>query len=120
LEVLQRLRAVMYMLSHDAMLRAEDGDAHGSLESCQALLVAARAIGDEPYLLAALIRFAGASNTIEALERSLAQGEPPAEQLKAMQELLAKEIDAGYFLQAVRGMRGGMDPAIDALRRGDV
>jgi hypothetical protein len=117
---LQRCRGVMSMLQHDAFLRAEDGDVAGALESCQAVLVVARAIGDEPYLIAALIRFAGEAILVNTLEHTLAQGEAPKEQLKAMQDLLTREIDATFFLQAMRGERGGSDATFTALRTGTV
>jgi hypothetical protein len=119
-EPLQRCRGIMSMLRHDAMLRAEDGDAAGALASCQAVLVAARAIGDEPFLIAALIRFAGESMVVAALERTLAQGEPPPAQLKVLQNLLAREINSTFFVQAVRGERAGGDAIFATLRKGDV
>src|SRR5260370_39334840 len=67
LEPLHRCRGVISMLEHDAMLRAEDGDAAGAMESCQALLVGARASGDEPYLVAAPLRFARGAGPARAL-----------------------------------------------------
>jgi hypothetical protein len=120
LDPLQRCRNVMNLLQYDAMLRAEDGDAAGAMESCRALLVTARAIGDEPYLIAALIRFAGQFISISALERTLAQGEPPARELEAMQELLASEIEVPLLAKAIRGERGGFDQLLVMLDKGHV
>jgi competence protein ComGC len=121
LDPLQHTRTVMTMLQHDAMLRAEDGDQAGALESSQAILVAARAIGEEPYLIAALIRYAGEAIAVNALERTLAQCDAvPADQLKNLQELLAKEIDAPVLAQAMRGERGGFDGMIAELKDGNV
>ncbi len=85
-----------------------------------AALVVARSIGDEPYLIAALIRYAGRAIAIIALERVLAQGEPPAADLQKMQELLAREIDAPIFLQALRGERGGGNELLTELEKGNV
>lgn len=119
-EALQRCRGVMAILQHDAMLRAEDEDAAGALESCQAILAAARSVGDEPFLTAALVRIAGHQLLAVAVERTLAQGEPPAEHLRAMQDLLGKEIDAEYFQFAMRGERGGADMLLNHLRKGGV
>jgi hypothetical protein len=116
LEPLHRCRGVMLMLESDAQLRAEDEDAAGALESCRALLVAARSIGDEPYLIAMLVRVAGQQLMVNALERTLAQSEkPPAGELQAMQELLAREIDVPILFNAIRGERGGYDKLIDTL-----
>jgi competence protein ComGC len=118
LEPLQRCRNVMYLLQNDAMLRAEDDDASGAMESCQALLVASRSIGDEPFLIAALIRYAGQAMTIGALERTLAQCEPSVGELEAMQELLAREIDAPLLVKAMRGERAGLDQTLVQLESG--
>jgi hypothetical protein len=121
LEPLQRCRGVMNMLQHDAMLRAEDGDVAGALGSCQGILVTARAIGDEPYLVAVLIRMAGEAIAVGALERTLAQSETaPDAQLKAIQDLLQKEIDAPILAQAMRGERGGFDGMIAEMQKGNV
>lgn len=120
LDPLQRTRGVMWMLDLNAKLRAEDDDATGAVESCRALLVAARSIGLEPYLIAALIRYAGQAMTVNALERTLAQTEPPAEQLEAMQELLAREIEAPILVEAMRGERAGDDQLMLHLKDGNV
>jgi hypothetical protein len=58
-EPVHRCRAVMQMLQLDALLRAEEDDGDGALQSCRALLVAARSIGDEPDILAMLARANG-------------------------------------------------------------
>jgi hypothetical protein len=120
LDPLQRNRGVLNMLMYDAMLRAEEEDAAGALQSCRALLVAARSIGQEPYLIALLIRVAGDHMLVPALERALAQGEPPADELKAIQELLAREIDAPILYQALRGERGGSDKLVAGIQKGDI
>jgi hypothetical protein len=120
LEPLQRCRGVMSLLQHDAMLRAEDGDMAGAMESCRALLSTARAIGVEPILIAALIRYAGEGITVATLERVLAQGVPPADELRAIQELLSKEIDAPLLLEGMRGERGGGEQLLDMLEKGDM
>jgi hypothetical protein len=110
-EALQACRKAMYMLDCDSQLRAEEGDVRGSLESCEALLAAARSIGDEPFPNAMLVRVSGAAIAVDALERSLAQAKDPAsqEQLKAIQELIAREIQAPILHHAMRGERSGFD-----------
>jgi hypothetical protein len=120
IESLQRCRDVMAMLQYDAMLRAEDGDLAGAMESCRALLCAARAIGTEPYLIAMLIRVAGEALTVSTLERILAQGVPPAEELRALQELLAREIERPLLIEGLRGERGGAQQLLDTLEKGNV
>ncbi len=108
-------RSVMYMLECDAKLRAEDEDLAGAMESCRAILSAARAIGREPMLISALVRFAGDAVTVNTLERVLAQGEAPAE-LLALQQLLAQETEAPVLLEALRGDRAGFDQLLGRLQ----
>jgi hypothetical protein len=120
LEPLQRNRGVMYMLENDAMLRAEEEDAAGAMQSCRALLVTARSIGTEPFLIAMLIRVAGNQITVQTLERVLAQGEPPADELLALQELLAREMEAPLLAQAIRGERGSFDRFIAGMDSGNI
>ncbi len=120
IEPLQRCRGVMSLLEHDAMLRAEEGDFTGAVQSSRAALVAARSIGREPNLIAALIRVAGQTVAVKSLERTLAQGEAPADELRAMQELLAREAEAPVLAQAMRGERAGLDSIIVSLQTGQV
>jgi hypothetical protein len=118
---LQRCRGVMQMLQLDAFLRAEEEDGAGALQSCRAVLVAARSIGNEPDLPVMLIRVAGQRMAVDALERVLAQSEKlPAAELKAMQELLAREIAAPILLHALRGERGGWDRSLANLQIGTI
>jgi hypothetical protein len=120
IEPVQRCRVVMWMLQYDAMLRAHDEDGDGAIESCRALLVAERAVGDEPYLIAALVRYAGQAATVNALERVLAQTRPSATQLDAMQKLLAIEIEVPILYKAMRGERGGDDKLAEAVDQGKI
>src|SRR5262249_13776230 len=118
LEPIQNCREVMDLLRYDAMLRAHDEDARGAMESCRALLCAARSIGDEPYLIAFLVRTAGHTLTLRTLERVLAQGAPPEDELKALQDLLEVEADNNAYLAALRGERAGLFSVIEAIRDG--
>jgi hypothetical protein len=121
LEPLQNARNVMAMLQYDAWLRAEDDDAAGAFESCRAGLVAARSIGDEPFLIAMLIRVAGQALFVQSLERTLAQCEnPPPAELKAIQQLLAREIEAPILLNGVRGERAGVDKIMERVADGSM
>ena len=119
LDPLQRCRNVMALLQYDAMLRAHDGEDKEALESCHAALAAARSIGEEPYLIAMLIRVAGQQIAVNGLERTLAQGQPPDDGLKAMQELLEKEAEAPTLEFGVRGERAGSFMMINQMREGE-
>jgi competence protein ComGC len=120
LDPLQRSRSVARLLQFDAILRAEDDDAAGAMESCQAILVTARSIGTEPFLVAALIRYAVQAIAVAALERTLAQCQPAASELEAVQELLAKEIDAPILLHGLRGERAGLDQILTRIESGEL
>jgi hypothetical protein len=120
LDPLQRCRGVMWMLQNDAMLRAEAEDGAGAMESCRACIVVARSIGQEPYLVAGLIRFAGRAIALSALERALAQSEPPAAELAAMQGLVAREIEARVMVETLRGERAGEEILLRMHKDGKV
>ena len=120
LDVLQRSRNVAWLLESDAKLRAENQDIDGAVESCRACLTLSRAVGDEPYLIATLIRIAEAHIAIQALERALAQGRASEEELKAMQESIRRDIGRPILLEAVRGERAGFDAFVGEIGKGNV
>jgi hypothetical protein len=105
----QNARQSMDLLQHDAVFRAQNGDADGAMESCQALVNAGRALGDEPLLISYLIRVAGDTVTVNAVERVLAQGFPKPAPLADMQVRLKQErADAAHhWKQSMRGERAG-------------
>jgi hypothetical protein len=120
LDALQHCRSIMAMLDFDAMLRAEDEDADGALDSCRAVLVTARSIGTEPYLIAVLVRNAGVAISVACLERVLAQGEPSAAELAKIHDLLASEIDAPTLIEGMRGERAGIHELLTEVDSGKV
>src|SRR5207244_2780976 len=65
----QEVRQTMGLLSYDAAVRAYDRDDTGALESCLAILAAARGFGDDPLLIAQLIRIAGVAICVSTTER---------------------------------------------------
>jgi hypothetical protein len=119
-EPLARCQGIVWMLHYDATLRAQDQDGDGAVESCRAMLVAARAIGDAPYLTAALTRYVCQAATVGALERVLAQTRHSAGQLEAMQKLLTREMEVPILYRALRGERGGIDQLVEAIEQGKI
>lgn len=119
LEPIHRARTVMSLLQHDAMLRSHDEDDRGAAESCRACLNAARSV-DEPFLIAALVRIAGQALTTQALERALAQGQPPEGELQALQELLEKEAAEPILVNALRGERAASFDTVQELKAGRI
>jgi hypothetical protein len=103
----QDARGVCSLLHCDALLQAEDGDFEAALRSCRAMLNAGRSIGDEPYLIALLVRASCINVTIDVLERVLGQGEVPEPALAEMQGALEQELAQPSLLIALRGERAG-------------
>lgn len=120
LDVLAQSRGVAHLLQNDAWRRAEEGDIAGAMQSCRAILALARSVGDEPVILAALVRIAEAHIAVGALERTLAQGRAPEEELKAMQELIRREMAAPFLVTAMRGERASFDVIAAELQHGKV
>jgi hypothetical protein len=98
-------RQVAALLRADAMLRAQDLDLDGAADSCRALINVARALGDEPGIIAGLVRVAIGAIAVEAVERTLAQGEPSEPALESLQELLKLEDQEPLIFNLLRGER---------------
>jgi ABC-type transport system involved in multi-copper enzyme maturation permease subunit len=116
----QRNRTIATLLSYDAVWRAEEGDADGSLASCRAIINSGRCIGDEPTMISMLVRLACRGVALGRIERTLAQGEPSEEALAALQQLLEMEETEPLLLIGARGERAMFDRFLDALESGDV
>src|SRR5262249_51862846 len=113
-------RSAATLLDFEARLASQEGDAGTAVAFVRGVIGAARSVGDEPILLSALVRLAGDAKAVDALERALAQGEPPAGELAAVQALLEKEEAEAGFVQAARGERALMHRTVAALRSGRV
>jgi hypothetical protein len=115
---IQDARGVAYVLQYDAQFRAQSGDLDGAIVSCRALVNNARSIGDEPMLIAQLVRMAIRAIAIGQAERTLGQGAPSADGLEALQRALEEEAEEPLLLWALRGERGGADQFLQTLANG--
>jgi hypothetical protein len=106
---LQEAREVANLVHDDALLRAQEKDADGALRSVRAGVNAGRSAGDMPGAVPQLVRIACVDQSVRTLERVLAQGEPSADALEALQRLLEDEDRHPYLLVMTRGERAGMD-----------
>jgi hypothetical protein len=117
------VRDLCLLLKWDAALRAHAADAGGALESCLALQHAARSFGDQPELMAQLVRSAGNVIGVAAIERTLAQNDFTAASepaLKRLQTVLAGELDEPTMVFAMRGERAGIHQLLQAYEEGKI
>ncbi|HZT78907.1 MAG TPA: hypothetical protein VFA26_01690, partial [Gemmataceae bacterium] len=116
----QDSRDTVVFLRYDVMLRCQDGDLAGALQSTRASFNASRALRDEPFFVSQLIRSATRRIALTDLERILAQGEPPADALADFQGALEEDEKDNLFLVAVRGDRGMIDGFLELVQNGEV
>jgi hypothetical protein len=114
----QPARAVVYLIQFDILLRAQEGDADGALESCRAILNCARSLGDEPFLVSQMVRMALRAIVVSPVQRTLAEGEPSDAALRPLQELLEDETAAPLMLIGTRGERAVLDQSLEAIETG--
>lgn len=113
-------RRIAILLVYDAVRHDQNGDGKSALASCRAALNASRSLGDEPVTISQLIRSTGAILSCRAIERTLAQCEPPPEELRSLQRALEIE-DAHPDLSIImRGGRAGWHALFNAIEDGDV
>ncbi|HEX5270127.1 MAG TPA: hypothetical protein VFW33_06570, partial [Gemmataceae bacterium] len=115
---IQDARGVAYVLQYDAMFRAMMGDFDTALRDCLALVNCARSVGDEPMLIPQLVRMAIRAIAVGQAERALAQGEPGAEAMAALQRAFEREAEEPLIAWALRGERAGMDQFMQSLQDG--
>ena len=96
---------VAVLLRADVLHRVQEGDTEGALRSSQALFNAGRCLGDEPFMITLLARFAFRKKAILCLERAIAQGTPSEAGLASLQRLLEDEEGQNLLPQVLRGDR---------------
>jgi hypothetical protein len=91
------------LLAFEATVRAERADGYAALAACRAAFNAGRSIGDEPTLIAQLVRIALTLTAIDSIERALAQCTAGDEGIRQTQLLLQDEADCPISSIAIRG-----------------
>lgn len=115
----QNARQIAEVLFLDSHAWVEAGESAKGWRSARALLNASRSIGDEPLLIAVLVRVQAQTRTIRSLERILAHGSIFEGDLASMQQNLAEEAAENLFVMAMRGERAGMHQLMDTLESSD-
>jgi hypothetical protein len=105
-------RELADLLVYDILVRVQEKDLNGALDSCHALLKCGRAIGDEPSLFLMIIRDDLHGLVTSKLERILAQGEAGEVSLSSIQQELENEAKVPLFLIAARGQRAETEEEI--------
>jgi hypothetical protein len=113
-------RTVARLLEADAAMRAEDGEVDGALDSCRAIVATARSIGDEPFMVSQLVRYAIGLVAMKSTRRVLAQGEPSDRALARLQALILVERDEPLLLHGLRGERAMFVEVVRRLREGEL
>src|SRR5207249_10305703 len=117
---LQPMRGLGTVMLYDAMLRAQQGDVNGALESCRAGVNAGRSVGEEPALISQLVRMAIRALSHRSIERSLALGEASEAALTALQQLLEDDEAEPLLLYGARGERALIDHYMQAAQLGQI
>ncbi len=113
-------RRIAILLAYDSVLYNQNGDGKNALITCRAALNSARSLGDEPITISQLIRSTCTVISCQAAERTLAQSEPPPDELNTLQRALEMEDAHPDLLIVMRGERAMSDALFNAIENGDV
>ncbi len=113
LPFVQQSRTIAQIAKFDAILRCQEQDYDGALESCRAILIAGRSNDPSFTLIQGLVRFAIQAVCLGEVERTLAQGEPSEAALATLQNLLEDELAQPILREGFRGERAMTFRAID-------
>jgi len=108
------------LLTWDIKLQAQQGDFRAALHSLLAQLNTFRALGDEPSLVAVLVRISGQGIVAWNLERILGKGEADAPDLEQLQRLLLDEANHDLLLLGARADRAGCHHLFQSLAAGKI
>src|SRR5205807_7789998 len=97
------IHPLTFLLRHDALLLIHDRQTRDAVAAGRAILVAGRSLGDEPAPAYQVKRLECWDDALSVLERALAQGRAPAEELRATQLLLEAEADEPLAWMLLRG-----------------
>jgi hypothetical protein len=115
----QNVRPVVHLLRLHAALQSQDDRHDDALATVRRIVVAAQSIGDEPTIIAQLIRVAEHAYAVRALERALAQGVPSDEALAHTARLLEEDAAEPLLVYAYRGERALQYRTVEFLKSGE-
>jgi hypothetical protein len=115
----QRLREAVGLIALTSRLDMIEGREQLAIRDARAVLVAARSLGDEPFLVSQLVRFACAKMAVAAALQTLAWKQPKDGLAELQAELLA-EAEFNGLHAGLRGERGTVFATFEALRAGKI
>ncbi len=115
-----KCRKVVSLLLYEALRQSQNGEADKTLISCRAALNTARSLGDEPIIISQMERRFGTTRACQAVERTLAQGEPPPSDLAMMQKLLEDEDAFPGQSVVSRGERALGHQLFEGMENGEI
>jgi hypothetical protein len=113
-------RRIVTLLVFESLLWSQRGESKSAILACHAAVNAARSLGDEPSQLAQFLRRAGSEQACWAIERMLGLGEPPPEDMAALQKLIETEDAFPALLTATRGERALGHRVFEGVERGEL
>jgi hypothetical protein len=116
---LRAARDAVSLLHLDCALRAQDRDNDGALASARSMLMITRSIGDDPNVVAQLIRIGYQPRLCATIERILAQGTCSEQHLATTQALLEDEAREPLSWRSLRESRALFQKRLDRLANGD-
>jgi hypothetical protein len=102
-----------------ALMEAQEGRADDALATARRIIIAGRSLGDEPCMIAQLVRVAIRAIAVQVIERALAQGRPSTDGLARTQRLLEEDAAEPLMLYALRGERALLHRLVEGLKSGD-
>ncbi len=114
------VRDVSTLLFLDAVLLCEQRDYKKAWASAEATLNAGRSLGDEPWFVSMLLRFAARLKCVAAMERILAQGEVDEMALAEARARFRSEQGRNLTEFGIRGERAGQHVFYTNLAKGEV
>jgi hypothetical protein len=114
-----RVPPITQLLLADAMRNEQTRRLKEAMIACRAALNAGRSLGDEPLAVTQMIRNRSVVWSCRCIERVLAQGNPPTDDLAALQKLLDDEDAFLDLLLIMRGERAAWHAMFDGLESGE-
>ena len=107
-------------LCADARLRIFDGDTAGAFQDCLTVIHIGGTLGNEPAVMAQLVRNVINLRACDLVEQLLSTGKCRASQLAELQSLLEAELAAPRIVLGIRGERAHLDWMLEHVQSGEI